>query len=125
MVSTTPSFNSFVAAVRAHSQAMVFYSFVQGKARRRSSDDHVPRGLGKLLAAQLPQQELHMTGTTMTKQIHLTRRSPAYWRVTFDHPPLNIFGPETIPQLNEVITALETDEQVKVVVFDARLMDFS
>src|SRR2546422_10085412 len=54
-----------------------------------------------------------------TAQIHLTRRSPAYWRVTFNHPPLNIFGPETIPQLNEIITALETDEHVKVVVFDS------
>jgi len=47
-----------------------------------------------------------------------------YWRVTFDHPPLNIFGPETIPQLNEIITALETDEQVKVVVFDSAVEGF-
>jgi len=53
----------------------------------------------------------------MTKQILLTRQSPAYWRVTFNHPPLNIFGPDAIPQLNEIITALETDEAVKVVVF--------
>jgi len=45
-----------------------------------------------------------------TKQILLTRRSPAYWRVTINHPPLNIFGPDTIPQLNEVLTAVETDE---------------
>jgi len=37
----------------------------------------------------------------------LERRLPSYWRVTFDHPPLNIFGPETIPQLNETIVALE------------------
>src|SRR6185312_14586692 len=43
---------------------------------------------------------------------------------TFDHPPLNIFGPEMIPQLNEVITALETDEQVKVVVFDSAVEGF-
>jgi len=56
---------------------------------------------------------------TSAKQIHLTRRSPNYWRVTLDHPPLNTFGPETIPQLNEVITALETDADVKVVVFDS------
>src|SRR5437870_13196488 len=56
---------------------------------------------------------------TSTKQIHLTRRSPQYWRITLDHPPLNIFGPTTIPQLNEVITAIETDEHVKVVVFDS------
>jgi enoyl-CoA hydratase/carnithine racemase len=51
-------------------------------------------------------------------------RSPSYWRVTFDHPPLNIFGPETIPQLNEIITALETDEHVKVVVFDSAVEGF-
>ena len=61
---------------------------------------------------------------TSTKQIHLTRRSPNYWRVTIDHPPLNIFGPETIPQLNEVITSLETDEDVKVVVFDSAVEGF-
>jgi len=52
-------------------------------------------------------------------QIHLTRHSPFYWRATLDHPPLNIFGPETIPQLNEIVTVLETDKHVKVVVFDS------
>src|SRR5258706_5557577 len=61
---------------------------------------------------------------TPTKRILLTRRSPAYWRVTFNHPPLNIFGPETIPQLNEIITALETDEHVKVVVFESAVHGF-
>jgi enoyl-CoA hydratase/carnithine racemase len=65
-----------------------------------------------------------MSDTTMTKQILLTRQSPEYWRVTFNHPPLNIFGPETIPQLNEIITALETDEHVKVVVFDSAVEGF-
>jgi len=58
------------------------------------------------------------------RQIRLERRLPSYWRVTFDHPPLNIFGPETIPQLNEVITALEADPNVKVVVFDSAVEGF-
>jgi enoyl-CoA hydratase/carnithine racemase len=65
-----------------------------------------------------------MSDTTMTKRILLTRRSSAYWRVTFNHPPLNIFGPETIPQLHEIITALETDEHAKVVVFDSAVQGF-
>jgi enoyl-CoA hydratase/carnithine racemase len=65
-----------------------------------------------------------MNDTTMPKQILLTRQSPAYWRVTINHPPLNIFGPETIPQLNEAITAVETDEHVKVVVFDSAIPGF-
>jgi len=57
-------------------------------------------------------------------QIRVERRTPLYWRVTFDHPPLNIFGPETIPQLNEIVTALETDSHVKVVVFDSAVDGF-
>lgn len=61
---------------------------------------------------------------TSKKQIHLTRRSPHYWRVTFDHPPLNILGPEGILQMKEIITALETDEHVKVVVFDSAVEGF-
>ena len=65
-----------------------------------------------------------MSDTPMTEQILLTRRSPAYWRVTFNHPPLNIFGPDAIPQLNEIITALETDAHVKVVVFDSAIQGF-
>ena len=58
------------------------------------------------------------------EQIHLTRRSPNFWLVTIDHPPLNIFGPDTIPQLDEVIRAIETDEDVKVVVFDSAVEGF-
>ena len=58
------------------------------------------------------------------KQIRLVKRSLMYWRVTFDHPPLNIFGPEALPQLNEIVTALETDKSVKVVVFDSAVDGF-
>jgi enoyl-CoA hydratase/carnithine racemase len=65
-----------------------------------------------------------MTDSTMAKQIRLTRQSPAYWRVTFDHPPLNIFGPDMLPQLNEIVTALETDAHVKVVVMDSAVEGF-
>ena len=61
---------------------------------------------------------------TGVEQIHLTRRSPHYWRATIDHPPLNIFGPDAIPQLNEIVTAIETDEDVKVVVFDSAVEGF-
>jgi enoyl-CoA hydratase/carnithine racemase len=58
------------------------------------------------------------------QEILLTRVTPAYWRVTFHNPPYNIYGPQTMPQLNEVITALETDPQVKVVVFDSDVEGF-
>ncbi len=58
------------------------------------------------------------------KRVFLTKHSPEYWRDTLNHLPLNIFGPDTIPQLNEIITALETDERVKVVVFDSAIPGF-
>jgi enoyl-CoA hydratase/carnithine racemase len=57
-------------------------------------------------------------------QIRLVRISNAYWRVTFDIPPLNIFGPVNIPQLEEIVGLLESDERVKVVVFDSAVEGF-
>lgn len=53
------------------------------------------------------------------EQFQLDRRSPALWYVSFDNPPLNIFGPKALPQMNAVVTALETDPDVRVVVFDS------
>src|SRR5450631_3212106 len=56
---------------------------------------------------------------TKPAQIRLTRRSPAYWRVTIDNPPINVMGPEMVRQFQGVINALEADELVRVVVFDS------
>jgi enoyl-CoA hydratase/carnithine racemase len=67
--------------------------------------------------------EINRTATNAA-QIRLSRRSPHYWRVTLDHPPLNIFGPDTIPQLDEVITAIEIDKDLRVVVFDSVVEGF-
>jgi enoyl-CoA hydratase/carnithine racemase len=69
-------------------------------------------------------KHLPMNSSTLTQQIRLKRHSPSFWRVTFDLPPLNIFGPETIPQFEKVIKAIESDERVKVVVFDSAIEGF-
>ncbi len=65
-----------------------------------------------------------MNSTTKTAQVRLARSSPAYCRVTFDNPPLNLMGPEFVLQFKEIMTELETDEQVKVVVFDSAVEGF-
>src|ERR1700719_263862 len=54
----------------------------------------------------------------------MTRRSAAYWRVTIDNPPLNVMCPEMVKQFQQVMNALETDEQVRVVVFDSAVEDY-
>lgn len=65
-----------------------------------------------------------MNATTKTAQLKLTRSSPRYWRITFDNPPLNLMGPELFLEFREIMTALETDEEVKVAVFDSAVEGF-
>jgi enoyl-CoA hydratase/carnithine racemase len=57
-------------------------------------------------------------------QLRITKRSPAYWRVTIDNPPLNVMGPEMVKQFQQVMNALEADEHVRVVVFDSAVDDY-
>jgi enoyl-CoA hydratase/carnithine racemase len=57
-------------------------------------------------------------------EIRLARVSDAYWRVTFDLPPLNIFGPANIPQLEDIVSSIESNAAVKVVVFDSAVEGF-
>ena len=65
-----------------------------------------------------------MTDTRNEGTIRLARTTDAYWRMTFDIPPLNIFGPANIPQLEEIVNLLESDERVKVVVIDSAVEGF-
>ena len=62
--------------------------------------------------------------TTEKAQIRLSQSSPGYMRVTFDNPPLNVMGPEFVLEIREIMNTLETDEQVKVVVFDSAVEGF-
>ncbi|MDA9451176.1 MULTISPECIES: enoyl-CoA hydratase/isomerase family protein [unclassified Bradyrhizobium] len=50
--------------------------------------------------------------------------SPSYWEVTFDNPPINLIGPDTIPQLNNLLARIEADKQLTVVVFKSDDPDF-
>lgn len=50
--------------------------------------------------------------------------SACFWRVTFDNPPVNVIGPKMIADLKNLLTELETNETVKVVVFDSADPDF-
>jgi len=65
-----------------------------------------------------------MNGTAKPAQVRVARRSPAYWRVTIDNPPINVMGPEMVKQFQEVINALEADRDVRVVVFDSAVEDY-
>jgi hypothetical protein len=65
-----------------------------------------------------------MQAKTEKAQIWLTRSSAAYWRVTFDNPPLNVMGPQLVREFREIIAAVEADEKVKVLVFESGVEGF-
>jgi enoyl-CoA hydratase/carnithine racemase len=65
-----------------------------------------------------------MNSATKAAQVRLDRVTPSHCRVVLDNPPLNLMGPEFVLQIREIVTALETDDRVKVVVFECAVDGF-
>lgn len=57
-------------------------------------------------------------------QFTIDRSQPGRWTITFSNPPINIFVPATIVELGTLMTEIEADRSVKVVVFDSANPDF-
>lgn len=83
---------------------------------------------GALIAAHAASTAVVAVGTTATiaaeapdAKIHLTRVTPAYWKVTFASGPLNIVGPTEVRELAKIIDLVESDKQVQVLVFDSNV----
>nr|WP_294527700.1 hypothetical protein [uncultured Rhodopila sp.] len=52
-------------------------------------------------------------------QFNTDRTAPGRWTVTFGNPPINMFVPTTILELGALMTDLEADPSVKIVVFQS------
>jgi enoyl-CoA hydratase/carnithine racemase len=63
--------------------------------------------------------EVPVNATAKRAKIQLRQSSPVLWGVTLDNPPLNLVDPEFILEFREIMTAIEADAAVKVVVFDS------
>jgi enoyl-CoA hydratase/carnithine racemase len=57
-------------------------------------------------------------------QFNIDRTYPGRWTITFSNPPINMFVPTTIVELGALMTDLEADPSVKVVVFQSANPDF-
>jgi enoyl-CoA hydratase/carnithine racemase len=57
-------------------------------------------------------------------QVHVDRTYPGLWTITFSNPPINMFVPDTIVELGAIMTEIEADPSVKVVVFESANPDF-
>jgi enoyl-CoA hydratase/carnithine racemase len=58
------------------------------------------------------------------QQFTVNRKTSAYWRVTFQNPPINLLDPDTIFELLLLLDQFETDPDLKVVVFDSADPDY-
>src|SRR5580704_11226431 len=94
------------------------------RAKRQSAKGHYIKEGNPMATKNAAAKLTQMSAPTKPAQIRLARRSPAYWRVTIDNPPINVMGPEMVKQFQEVMNALEADEQVRVVVFDSAIDDY-
>src|ERR1700678_2938004 len=65
-----------------------------------------------------------MKESASDSQVRLNRVSPSYWRVVMNNPPLNLMGPEIVLQFREIMGAIESDEQLKVVVLESAVDGF-
>src|SRR5262245_811688 len=62
--------------------------------------------------------------TDTSTHLKIDRRSPHYWRVTFDHPPINTITASTVAELAELVGEIETQPDLNVVVFESANPDF-
>ncbi|KIH83433.1 enoyl-CoA hydratase/isomerase family protein [Pseudomonas batumici] len=62
--------------------------------------------------------------STGTSQFKLTKVTPGYWRLTFENPPINMIDPQSMLELQELLSQFETDPELKVVVFDSADPEF-
>src|SRR3984893_15043965 len=57
-------------------------------------------------------------------QFNIDRTYPGLWVIAFSNPPINMFVPTTIVELGGLMTELDADPSVKVVVFQSANPDF-
>lgn len=54
----------------------------------------------------------------------LNETLPSLWRVTFNNPPINLIDPVMMGELKDLLTRIETDPKLSVVVFDSADPDY-
>ena len=64
------------------------------------------------------------TYEVQASQFNIDRSYPGQWTITFSNPPINMFVPTTIVELGALMTDLEADPLVKVIVFQSANPDF-
>src|SRR5882757_10184143 len=62
--------------------------------------------------------------TESASHLRVIEETPAYWRVVFDNPPLNIMDADMFENLQAVLARMDTSPSLRVVVFESANPDF-
>jgi enoyl-CoA hydratase/carnithine racemase len=65
-----------------------------------------------------------MASVDTSAHLDVERVTPQYWRVTFEHPPINTITADTVAELSKLVDAIEQDGDLTVVVFASRNPEF-
>lgn len=57
---------------------------------------------------------------TRVSHLAVERLTPQYWRVSFDHGPINTITADTVAELSRLVDEIERDADLTVVVFISR-----
>jgi enoyl-CoA hydratase/carnithine racemase len=62
--------------------------------------------------------------TESAAQLRIIEETPAYWRVVFDNPPLNIMGARMFEGLQDLLSRMDASPSLRVVVFESANPEF-
>ncbi len=65
-----------------------------------------------------------MTMSKPTAPLRIVEETPAYWRVVFDNPPINVVGAGLFEGLQELLARMEASASLRVVVFESANPEF-
>jgi enoyl-CoA hydratase/carnithine racemase len=65
-----------------------------------------------------------MSSTTVAGRVKHVRVTPSYRRIVLDNPPLNLMDADIVLEFRKIVTMLENDDSVKVVVFESAVEGF-
>jgi enoyl-CoA hydratase/carnithine racemase len=57
-------------------------------------------------------------------RLTVAKVTPAYWRVVIENPPINLYDPEMFAELNVLMDTLDSDKDIRVVVFESANPDY-
>ncbi|MFD3437150.1 enoyl-CoA hydratase/isomerase family protein [Streptomyces sp. NPDC058685] len=62
--------------------------------------------------------------TESAATVRIIEETPAYWRVLFDNPPLNVVDHTVFEGLQDLLTRMDNSPSLRVVVFESANLDF-